>query len=954
MILKRFFKPKPQDPKPETRIRALASLSGNDAALLALLRNDPDPLVRQAALAKVTNLLLLEERAAQDADPTVQAAARERLRVLLTGTAAADSPPLAERLAFLDSRWPTYAADLVGQGKETELRLAALAQISDLEAVRQVAMSGTPTDVQLAALARLVSESDLETVARHTRNRNKRVYRAAQERLDVYKAERERLSGIEQICTRMEALAAEPGTGPNDTRFHTLEKVWNSVEAHAPQPLQARYQQARAQVTARTAPVPAAAPAPEPTPAPTPAPTMPPTVDDLTLQVLLLRLEQADELTPELSEAVQAALAGQDDTAADSPLIQSIRERERQLHGADSHTERLQALLQQAEALGERSQVRESDIKYLQQQWKNLERPAADDAAAALHTEFNAVIARLRHHLHAQDEERERHQAELNALVDELEKFLTDGELQHAIDLDERIRQRLRDDPLPRNGRAALERRLQTIHAHLGELRGWRRWGAKQARDHLCEEAEQLADTLEEPPVIAKRVQQLRAAWKALDHSEGAASKALWERFNAACERAYAPCQAYFAAQAEERQANLAQKQQICQHLEDFEAATDWDNPDWRATDRTYNDALRHWSRIGPVDRAARKEIERRFQAAIKRFDQRLATQRSQDRARREALIQQVEALVAEPDVRAAVDGAKHAQADWQPTVLSSRRQEQALWRRFRAACDAIFERRKAEHDAIEQERQASVERKTALCEELEQLAAGTADLAQSRARRQAIEQEWRDTGPVPQAAYRDIERRFQAACQQFEQRERAHERNRARRTIDALQARAALCTQIEALLAESAADAAAAVAAAKAQWDTLPPVAPAQVASSEQRFEVACQAVTAEDEAVRERLRQTLAVQLDDKQRLCLRLEIIAGVDSPPAFAKARLEYQVSRLSESLTSRDNLHSRERQRKEALEIETRWYLTGVWPPEQAAALDERFARALHASQERLA
>ena len=50
----------------------------------------------------------------------------------------------------------------------------------------------------------------------------------------------------------------------------------------------------------------------------------------------------------------------------------------------------------------------------------------------------------------------------------------------------------------------------------------------------------------------------------------------------------------------------------------------------------------------------------------------------------------------------------------------------------------------------------------------------------------------------------------------------------------------------------------------------------------------------------------RTLLANLPIKQLLCLRLEIAAGVESPPEYAQARMEYQVARLSESLSGRDS------------------------------------------------
>ena len=56
-----------------------------------------------------------------------------------------------------------------------------------------------------------------------------------------------------------------------------------------------------------------------------------------------------------------------------------------------------------------------------------------------------------------------------------------------------------------------------------------------------------------EAPRLAAEVQKLRAEWKALDQQHAGVPKALWERFDRACETAYAPAARYFTELAAQR-----------------------------------------------------------------------------------------------------------------------------------------------------------------------------------------------------------------------------------------------------------------------------------------------------------------------------------------------------------------------------------------------------------------
>ena len=55
---------------------------------------------------------------------------------------------------------------------------------------------------------------------------------------------------------------------------------------------------------------------------------------------------------------------------------------------------------------------------------------------------------------------------------------------------------------------------------------------------------------------------------------------------------------------------------------------------------------------------------------------------------------------VEEPDLGRAIDETKRLQRDWHTTVPARQKDENRLWQRFRAACDAVFARRQAQQEA--------------------------------------------------------------------------------------------------------------------------------------------------------------------------------------------------------------------------------------------------------------
>ncbi len=952
MLLSRFLKPKLQSTTPEARKPTLQELDTTDPALAEIARQDTDPVRRRTALERLVDLDLLQTIASEDADPAIQAAAQNRYQALLAGRIA-ESPTLADRLERLrHNPDPALIEFLTHHAAEPELRRAALTLIEAENLLVDIAVRNSHPEVRLAALERVHDPNLLDQIARQSRSRDKRVYRRARERLDELVAIQARAAHLDQMCGEMERLHWDGEAGPTAARLLKLEQEWRDQDANAPQELRERYAQARARLqTERQA---SAARRSE-------------RLELIaSLETLLERLSHETEPSPGLNASIQyatreapAAWAYIGPTQdADSrrletrfqQLVRDIHEQERILRRNLDRAARLRELLQQAETLlAQPSEVHDADLKALRRQWESLEHPEAKTLASELQSRFDGLLDKLRARLQKQLQHRDQEWQDLQELARQLEEAAENGELQQATQLQEQTRQRLRRNiGLSRAQMTAIEERLQSCAGRINELRDWRRWAANQAREQICATVEGLIDLSgADPADIAQRIQQARQTWKDLDHKEGAAPKGLWKRFNSACERAYAPCQAYFEERVRERQQNLEKKAALCEQLEQFETTTDWQQVDWREADRLHRRSQEQWYRLGPINRSDRRNLDRRFHQAMQRLDGRLQTEREREVQRREQLIQQVQALADGSDLRTAIEIAKRAQAEWHPTVQAPPRQEQALWKAFRAACDAVFARRQNEQQAADSERQANLDQKQALCADLETLAAGDQEqLAQAQARLHAIQREWDDIGPVPKTEQRAISQRFESAIEQFARHERSLRRMNAQETFHNLRERAGLCAKLEALLIKPVDD--AGIAVIQQAWATLPIVPGPLLEPIQRRFATVCQALHDPEQA--QVLRETLEQNLPRKQAWCVCMEIVAGVESPSEHAQLRMSYQVARLSASLAGGAAMKS------DALydvpQLQEQWFLNGALPETAAVALDERFLHALQIWQQR--
>lgn len=478
--------------------------------------------------------------------------------------------------------------------------------------------------------------------------------------------------------------------------------------------------------------------------------------------------------------------------------------------------------------------------------------------------------------------------------LDAMDAALQEGLLHVASEHDKTLRDSKHGRLTP-----AQSDRLAHVRAQFKQLADWARWGGNVSREELVKAGEELPAQQLPMAELAKKVGSLRERWKSLDTLSGPAPKSLWERFDAACSVAYAPAAQHFKQLAEERHGNAAKAQEL---IAETAALAAEESTDWKHVASASQRLRQAWTRLGTIDRKEKKRLDAEFGAALDALSKPLDTQRQIETARREQLI--VEVGLLKPSERNTVDMLKALQDKWQELAKAlplERRAEQALWQRFRAACDDIFARRKETAHAADHERREHLHAREALCASLETAVVPEGD---DKARSAFINHllrdtraAWNATGPVPRASEAKIEQRYQAAVAGVQAQADAIAERAGAAQANALRDKLRLVQALEAALADGG-DGANAQAWSE-RWSALPPLDAQYERSLQQRF-AAAQAALGEGAAAYVRQLQA------NQERLLaevLRLEIVAGVDSGAEFARDRLKMQVEVLQSSLKS---------------------------------------------------
>ena len=478
--------------------------------------------------------------------------------------------------------------------------------------------------------------------------------------------------------------------------------------------------------------------------------------------------------------------------------------------------------------------------------------------------------------------------------MDALEAALQQGSLHSAAELDKALKES--KDKGMRLTPAQADR-LAQLRAELKRLSDWARWGGNVSREELIKSVEALPSQNLAMSELAKKVGSMRERWKALDSLSGAAPRSLWERFDAACTAAYAPAAAHFRQLADERHANAARGQALVEEAQAEIARLQTGEANWKHVSGTVQRLRMAWSHLGAIDRKDKKRLDQLFSEALTTLQKPLETQRQVETGVREQLIE--EALALDPHDRHAVDLLRELQHRWQEHARAlplERKAEQALWQRFRAACDALFAARKEYAHAADAERRAHETAKEALCARLEAAAPDATPSTAGKLLREAAA-EWQAIGPVPRAHEARIDKRYHAAVAQVQHHADVARRAAGLALAGAVRDKLRLIQALENALVNP--DAHTHAADWRQRWDAMLPLDGPYDNLLHARFEAALGALDGD--------RAAYARQLEaNRERLehdLLKLEIAAGIDSGPEFARERLKLQVEVLQSSLKS---------------------------------------------------
>lgn len=286
-----------------------------------------------------------------------------------------------------------------------------------------------------------------------------------------------------------------------------------------------------------------------------------------------------------------------------------------------------------------------------------------------------------------------------------------------------------------------------------------------EAKVQLCEAAEAL---MLEPSIVTafRKLQDLHDQWRETGPVANEYKEALWERFKEASTRINKQHQEYFEKLKEEQRHNLELKTELCVKVEELSSEILTTRKEWNKASERLIEIQKVWKTIGFAPQKDNARIYERFRNACdkffeqkREFYEQLKTEMDTNLQLKTEICEQAESLQESEQWKKTTDELIALQKRWKEIGPVPRRYSDAVWKRFRAACDRFFERKSAHFSGVDAQHEENLQAKLALLTEME-----AADISEGGFEMiKEFQRRWNEIGFVPLRQKDEVQQRYRA-----------------------------------------------------------------------------------------------------------------------------------------------------------------------------------------------
>jgi hypothetical protein len=291
-----------------------------------------------------------------------------------------------------------------------------------------------------------------------------------------------------------------------------------------------------------------------------------------------------------------------------------------------------------------------------------------------------------------------------------------------------------------------------------------------QLKGELVEKVEALAQSLEGKSLTRAILEEANAHFDEYKHigpGPKAEQEVLWQRMKVALDTLHDARRAQTEDQKQVLSQNYEIKSKIYEELVPFTAFTSSSINEWNEKTKEVVALQEQWVNAkGQMLREEGRELSKKFWATLKtffhnkgEFFRQLESKREQNLKLKTELCEAVEAILETGEDSAAnTDKVIALQKQWKQIGQVPEKFKDTIFDRFKKACDAYFDRKRAKNSEVEREFVENLAKKQAICEKIEAGAkAGEGNLKELN----AFKSEWSGIGFVPKKDMQAINKRY-------------------------------------------------------------------------------------------------------------------------------------------------------------------------------------------------
>ena len=320
----------------------------------------------------------------------------------------------------------------------------------------------------------------------------------------------------------------------------------------------------------------------------------------------------------------------------------------------------------------------------------------------------------------------------------------------------------------------------------------------------IIEDIKELANSQESINKTFQEFKDLQDQWREIGPVPQSSLNDLWENYHHHVEKFYDYIKINKELRDLDLKKNLEEKIVLAEKTEALLIESNIVN-----AFKTLQEYHENWREIGPVPQEQRIEIWERFKEATakvnrkhQQYYQNLKDQQKKNHEQKIFMCAKAEEI-ADQKLNSHQDWIRKTneilelQKVWKTIGFAPRKDNNAIYARFRSACDRFFENKRNFYAQNMEEQNLNYQKKLELCAQAESLQNNT-DWKKTTDELIRLQKKWKETGPVPRKYSDQIWKRFRVACDNFFNRKSNHFKNIDSVYDNNLKSKEALINEVE------------------------------------------------------------------------------------------------------------------------------------------------------------